>query len=153
MRERKPFKRSANKSNANLFVIATEGQRTEVDYFNDLAKYYENSKVQVKVLDKIDSNSSPRDVLKLDQFKKEYGLDKDDELWMVIDRDSQSWDENQIAEIARLCQQKHYYLALSNPCFEFWLLLHIIYLCNYSVQDKTAFCENKKAHKQKKVFR
>ena len=34
-------------------------------------------------------------------------------LWMVIDRDSQSWDESQIAEIAKLCQQKKLL-----PCLE-----------------------------------
>lgn len=151
MRQRKPFKRLVNKRNANLFVIATEGRKTEPTYFKELAKFYENPKIQVEVLDKISNNSSPKDVLKLlDEFKKAYKLRKDDELWLVIDRDVQSWDAVQIAEIAKLCNQKNYYLALTNPCFEFWLLLHIVYLCNYSGQDKTVFFENKKINKQKR---
>ena len=51
---------------------------------------------------------------------------------MVIDRDEQNNPVKNIADIAQNCQQKGYFLALSNPNFEFWLLLHLKDLTEYS---------------------
>jgi RloB-like protein len=41
-----------------------------------------------------------------------------------MDRDFQSWKPAMISVIARECQSKGYFLAVSNPSFEIWLLLH-----------------------------
>ena len=62
----------------------------------------------------------------------------------MIDRDKQSWTLEEIVEVAQVCLQKGYYLAVSNPCFELWLLLHIKSLENYSDSVLQAFIENKK---------
>jgi hypothetical protein len=50
-------------------------------------------------------------------------LQKGDEVWIVIDRDS--WEENQLDALYKWSQEKECYgFALSNPSFELWLLLH-----------------------------
>jgi hypothetical protein len=57
-----------------------------------------------------------------DYVRKE-GLRKTDEAWVVVDRDQ--WAEEHVAELFAWSQEKgNYGLALSNPKFEFWLLLH-----------------------------
>lgn len=121
-RERREFKRPSFVRNVQkLFVIATEGVKTEIKYFEQFKseEYYNNQSIFIEVLKRLTTDSSPAVVIKqLNIFSKEFNLKDGDELWMVIDRDKQSWSTQQIAEVARLCIQKRYGFALSNPCFE-----------------------------------
>ncbi len=59
-----------------------------------------------------------------DKKRKESGMLPGDEFWIIIDYDR--WKDQKIASIAKQALQKGYLLALSNPCFEAWLLLHWI---------------------------
>lgn len=75
---------------ARLIVIASEGKDTERIYFKALAKEYANPRVHVHILERCkeeQNNSSPEHVLKqLNDYKKLYDLECDDELWLVIDK-------------------------------------------------------------------
>ena len=133
-RIKKDFIRKSGLRDARLFVVATEGQRTEPKYFSDLTSpaYYYNPRVHVEVIDRIASASSPQHIInELDIFKSNYKLKSDDELWMVIDLDN--WPSRNLSNIATKCIQKKYHLAISNPCFETWLLLHIKDIHEYPV--------------------
>jgi hypothetical protein len=79
----------------------------------------------------------------LDEFSRQFKLRNGDQLWLVIDRDSQSWKPREMAEVAKASAQKHYYLAVSNPCFELWMLLHFEDLPNQSAERKQEVLENK----------
>ncbi len=61
---------------------------------------------------------------------------------MVIDRDKHSWKVRQIASIAKECKQKGFGFALSNPCFEVWLLLHKKDYTSYSQQERDELFQN-----------
>jgi hypothetical protein len=146
-RERKRLERVSQVRDARLFVIATEGEETEKQYFEDLMSkdWYSNPRVIIEVLERSSSASNPKRILKLlDERAKKTGLKFDDELWLVIDRDKQSWTIEEIAQVAQVCLQKGYYLAISNPCFELWLLLHIQSLDEYSDETLQEFLDNKK---------
>ena len=125
-RERRDFVRRSGFRDATLFVIASEGAVTELNYFNGLKDRWHNPRVHPEVVTRDDPTlSSPEHVMRvLDQFAKQYKLRDGDQLWVVIDRDSQSWKPRMMASVARECKRKKYYLAVSNPCFEIWLLLH-----------------------------
>ena len=88
MRERREAFRDAR-----LIVIASEGKDTERIYFKALAKEYTNPRVHVHILERsVDeqNNSSPEHVLKqLNDYKSQYELEADDELWLVVDKDRQ----------------------------------------------------------------
>ena len=90
MRERREAFRDAR-----LIVIASEGKDTERIYFKALAKEYSNPRVHVHILERsVDeqNNSSPEHVLKqLNDYKSQYELEADDELWLVVDKDR--WTE------------------------------------------------------------
>ena len=152
-RERREFKRPTFIRDLNkLYVIATEGQKTEIQYFNGIkaSKDLLRTKIYIEVLHRKNTNSSPTSVIKmLDDFKKEFLLNDDDELWLVIDRDKQSWGIDEISEIARLSIQKKYFLALSNPAFELWLLLHVKDIMEYSNDDLKELFENKRINKHR----
>jgi len=154
-RERRDFNRITGIRDPSLIVIATEGEKTEQQYFEGLKqKCADNSsKIKLEILEpRIQGNSSPKYVLEqLNEYKKAYGLNVNDELCMLIDRDKQSWTEAELSTVAKQCAQKQYLLALSNPAFELWLLLHLKDLDTYSVEDKVKLLENKNKHLKKEL--
>ena len=105
---------------ARLFVIAVEGARTEHHYFCD----FRSTRLRCEVISPEENKSSPKHVLqRLEDYQKEYQLDTDEDfLWLVCDRDR--WTAAEMTNVAQQCIQKGYGLAVSNPCFECWLVLH-----------------------------
>ncbi len=104
-----------------LFVIAVEGMKTEPQYFaifND-----QKSVIQVKCL-KHNHDSSPIQVLKrMREYIMKEGLRKSDEAWLVVDKDQ--WTDEQLLQLYQWSlSADNYGFALSNPKFEYWLLLH-----------------------------
>ncbi len=144
------FKRKTGLRDHRLFIIAAEGSDTEKLYFEAIKNKFRITRVQIEVLKRTDfgineTNSSPIDVLKtLDEFKKRYHLKSDDQLWLVIDRDRQNIKDKQLSEIAQQIVQKKYFLALSNPCFELWLLLHFENPRDWDENKQDEYFENKK---------
>ena len=128
---------------ARLIIIATEGEHTEKQYFQALADEYRNSKIHVEILATTDTKSAPNHVIeRLNKFKQQYSLEANDELWLVIDVDK--WEVRLLSEIAKTCIANQYLLAVSNPCFELWLLLHIAKWDEYSAEQVQALFENSK---------
>ena len=77
----------------------------------------------------------------LSEFKGKYD---DDVFAIVLDRDSDCHSRRSLIELIDRCQNNGIRFIISNPCFEFWLLLH---LCDVHVEyadqlDK--FLENEK---------
>ena len=145
MRERREAFRDAR-----LIVIASEEKDTERIYFKALAKEYSNPRVHVHVLERsVDeqNNSSPEHVLKqLNDYKSQYELETDDELWLVVDKDR--WTEAMLSRVATECSQEvAMHMALSNPCFELWLLLHIEDVALLTPEEQKQWMENRKKSK------
>jgi len=105
-----------------LFVISVEGVKTEPQYFELFNKSDQNI-IKINCL-KGNHQSSPFQVLKrMKRYLKIEDLKKTDEAWLVIDMDQ--WSSDQIEPLFEWSQSKENYgLALSNPTFELWLLLH-----------------------------
>ncbi len=106
-----------------FFIIATEGERTEEIYF-DALKPPRDAAVQTHVPPTNKGKSNPKKVLaRLKSYDREAGSGERDELWLVVDRDS--WTEADLNEVSKaVASLPKYHLALSNPCFELWLVLH-----------------------------
>ena len=108
-----------------MFLIATEGAKTEPQYFACFNAFDEfSSTVHVKCIRKRQGASSPQHVLKaMKQHLADNNIKNSDEAWLVIDKDR--WTEPQLVELYTWSQEKkNYEVALSNPKFEYWLLLH-----------------------------
>lgn len=64
-----------------------------------------------------------------------------DEVCLIVDRDKSSFNDYQYDNLIEKCKKNNYKLYISNPCFEFWLLLHF----NEVFQiNKKALIENNK---------
>jgi len=105
---------------ARLFVIAVEGEKTEVQYFSDFG----NTRVKVEILSAGTKGlSAPNHILeRIVKFEEENDLGPEDERWLVFDVDRQR--KHFLNEVAKVARESGYNLAISNPCFELWLLLH-----------------------------
>lgn len=145
MRERREAFRDAR-----LIVIASEGKDTERIYFKALAKEYTNLRVHVHILERSENeqnNSSPEHVLQqLNDYKSKYDLEADDELWLVVDKDR--WTEAMLSHVATECSQEvAMHMALSNPCFELWLLLHMEDAASLSPEEQEQWMKNRRKSK------
>ncbi|TVR48269.1 MAG: RloB domain-containing protein [Planctomycetota bacterium] len=102
-------------------IIAAEGTISEPEYFQLLQSI--DTTVQVHPL-KGKHHSSPPQVL--ERMRKHLAndpLEEEDEAWLVCDKDS--WTDQQLRELYRWSDNKSQHgFALSNPKFEYWLLLH-----------------------------
>jgi hypothetical protein len=105
-------------------VIACEGAVTEPAYFNGIKAYLHNPRLHIEVLRREDPTlSAPEHVQRmLMRFTEEYRRRDGDTFWLVADRDS--WREEHLSQVATEFQQRGFTMAISNPCFELWLLLH-----------------------------
>ncbi len=106
-RERRSFVRRSGQRDASLFVVAAEGAVTERQYFEGLKDRLHNPRIHLEFLPRSDpSRSSPAEVLaSLARFASEWIILEGDQLWLVIDRDPQSWKAKALAAVARECQK------------------------------------------------
>lgn len=103
-----------------IFVVVAEGTVTEREYFLSLS---DELVVDLQCL-RNRVGLSPESALKRirDHIAK-VGLRKGDEAWVVFDRDC--WSDAHLTQIHIWSQERpNYGFALSNPKFEYWLLLH-----------------------------
>ena len=79
----------------------------------------------------------------LNDYKEQYALEADDELWLVIDKDR--WTEAMLSRVATECAQDDFmHMALSNPCIELWLLLHLVDATTLSLEEQQQWLENRR---------
>ncbi len=122
MANRRFRRKTATRDVKKLIIIATEGSKTELQYFDSLRSKF--GLRNVKPLKRKRTRSSPLDVLKqLNREKgKLRGTQRSNEYWAVIDKDN--WSKQILEQFITSAQRKGYKVADSNPCFELWLLLH-----------------------------
>jgi len=139
------FRDSGTKSKEKIIVLAFEGNDTERLYFEALKDdvKFENDVIHLHLLKrpKDDTNSAPRHVYaKLKkESRDEYNFDRTDELWMIIDRDR--WPN--IPQIIEECnKESNFFVAVSSPCFEFWLLLHRFEVSHFTEEEQVYLIRN-----------
>jgi hypothetical protein len=134
-----------------LFVLSFEGQVSERKYFQDfrLSSYFNNSGLIEIVPLKRPKNkgTDPFNVKKLlKEAKNEYGFKASDEFWLIVDRDDwQTIHKLNFDELVAECKQENnFYLAMSNPCFEIWLVLHHKELNQFTMDEQALIFANAK---------
>ena len=71
-----------------------------------------------------------------------------DKMCFIVDRDKKSFKEEQYNYVKKECKRKNFKLYVTNPCFEFWLLLHFDEV--HSI-DKEKLLENNRITAKSKV--
>lgn len=127
----------------DTIAIATEGIKTEPDYFTYLQRKYRETIIYV--ISRDHSRSEPMQVLDdLIEYKgQKSGLrNKAKAHWIVIDIDGRSPEV--IRRVTAKAAQNDILVADSNPCFELWLLLHRKALRDYDDNVLEEFLRNEK---------
>ena len=104
------------------FLICTEGTKTEPEYFEMLNSFFRS--VNIKCPRSKPSGNNPRAVLKqMKRAMKELEFQDTDQAWIVMDKNQ--WSEGQLSEPYQWSTEcENFGFAVSNPNFEYWLLLH-----------------------------
>lgn len=117
----------AGRSLRRRILIICEGKVTEVGYFKDLRRAFSNPSVRVEIDPR---HGAPRALVqRAIRLRKEAEAAaqrrEDDtyrysEVWCVFDVD----DHPDLEPLRQEAEQNGISLAISNPCFELWALLH-----------------------------
>jgi hypothetical protein len=132
-------RRAPRRSPLPKILIVCEGTKTEVHYFREFIAFYRLSDslvIEVKPSPK----SPPIEIVTFAIGKiKEY-----DKIYCVMDRDTHETfdDALQIIEQAPEKVKAVLKLIISQPCFEYWLLLHFENSAKGYVQTSKSPCRN-----------
>lgn len=114
IRDRKP-KRQENE----VILIVCEGEKTEKNYLNRLKDFFRLSNVSINIISSKKPN--PSQIVEFTKEKnKDYSYNK---VYCVFDKDTHSDFDKARQE----CEKYKFEAITSNPCFEFWILLHFTY--------------------------
>ncbi len=123
-------RRIGRRAPGRCILIVCEGAETEPNYFQELRKYLKLSSVYVRIQDRGGAPISLiEEARRLEAQRKEEirkgraDIGRFDAVWCVFDVENptQNMTFNEAVQKARNCK---YALAISNPAFEFWYILH-----------------------------
>jgi hypothetical protein len=136
-------RRVATRRPRKTLLVFCEGERTEPDYLNALKQQR-----AVRDVASVDlrvqagrSSAKPRSLVEMAAAARKRAVAEDaeiDEFWCVFDVE---WPQNHagLTDAVGYASRNGIQLAISNPCFEVWLILHF--------QDQQAWLENDAAYK------
>ncbi len=139
-----------------MFVLSYEGKISEKKYFEDFRKsdlFNDSGLIEIISLKRpANRGSDPISVKKLlQEAKREYRFKETDEFWLIIDRDN--WEEIHNHNFDKLvgdCKKEgNFFLAMSNPCFEIWFILHLKDINEFSEEEKKRIIANEKISSSK----
>src|SRR5262245_35151419 len=108
-----------------------EGRKTECIYFEGIRTTYRMSTANVRV---VGLGADPSQVVR----EAIGGLSEYDQVWCVFDVEAPQ-PHARLHEAVELATARGVRCGISNPCFEFWLILHFL--------DHTAYLDNVQARR------
>lgn len=135
------------------FVLSFEGTVTEKRYFDALRtsnKFNDSGLIETIPLVRRKSDTVGSDPISvktmLKKAKEEFNFRPTDEFWVIIDRDD--WADEHHINLEKLVEdckaEKNFFVAMSNPCFELWLILHRAELSSFTEAEKEALRKNER---------
>lgn len=109
-------------------LIVCEGEKTEPHYITALRDHFSLTQANIEIDPK--SDSSPTSVV---AYAKECitanKTDPYDHVYCVIDRDRHADFQKALNQVAGFrSKDTDLHIIVSNPCFEYWILLHFVYM-------------------------
>ena len=149
-----------NEEPKSKYYIIPEGDNTEIQYFCGIRDNADELNIKplieiVPVENDEDEEGQSHPKRKLDNFNKSLGEGKFtykanfDKAIFVIDRDPQNLSKEQLGEFIKKWEKDGYYVCLSNPTFELFLLMHDDKVFDL---DRQEMLENRRETKRSKRF-
>lgn len=115
-REASSHRRPPYRIQRQAILVVCGGVQTEPRYFDGLKQAYRNTAVNITIKKK---GACPEDVMRYALKLRDQSGSAYDECWCVLDV-----DDFDLMPCLSLARKNLVNLAISNPCFEYWLLLH-----------------------------
>lgn len=130
-------RKTARRPERRTIVVFCEGQASEPDYINALKRLpdiRDNTAINIEI---DPGQGVPLTLVKM--AVERAADDEVDECWCVFDVE---WPRHHphLPEAIKLAEEHGIQLAISNPCFELWLILHL--------DDHTSFIDTKPAERR-----
>ena len=125
-RNESSYRRQSGNRQQPIILIVCEGRETEPRYFRSLQVAFRIRGMRVEVVPGSDGRGSPGRILKtalLHQKERQLDLSNDDEAWCVFDTEQEGTHPD-LQDVIERASRAHIQLAVSNPAFEYWYLLH-----------------------------
>lgn len=113
----------AKRKRRPIIYIICEGSETERIYFNHFRSRY----CLVDIVSLASKYTAAEHLVKHTKSllaQTEYYPEDGDQVWCVFDRDDNA--DTALKNAAEYAKKQGYHIAYSNPCFEYWYLLHFI---------------------------
>lgn len=136
LEEQKLIKRLQKQDYQKLYLIFTEGKKTEPYYFEGLKAAIEKNNHREILIEIVGVGEATIKLLDFaEEFIEKYNIQKA-EIWLVTDKDD--FPDHQFNTLVQQCQKRnlkeyqnnYWHCAWSNECFELWFILHFSF---YSV--------------------
>jgi hypothetical protein len=109
--------------------LVVEGEKTEKLYFGGIRKMADLTATEIKV-EHCKKGTSPIQIVESGQKLLSQDFPQIDEVWCIFDREAKKYERNFKLALEMAAQPvaagKRLRCAVSNPCFEFWILLHFV---------------------------
>jgi hypothetical protein len=100
-------------------MLVCGAEKTEIAYFRGLRASLGARSIDIKFVER------PRSPDQVVEFARDHCAREDfDETWCVVDVDHYELEGSKITVAGAIASRASIQLAVSNPCFEYWLLLH-----------------------------
>ena len=126
-------RRTHNRETRKKIVIVCEGEKTEIRYFRHLNSRYG----PVQVIPVHGNTTDPKGIVRYaNRMKREHDIDtrNGDGVWCVYDADENT--DHVLSEAYSMARRHEIDIALSNPSFELWVLLHFKKWCWRTHRDE-----------------
>lgn len=126
-------RRQSKRQTNEVILIVCEGEKTEINYLKQLKDFFRLNNVSIDILSS--KKPSPSQVV---EFANGNNKQKYDKVYCVFDKDMHSTFD----EALQKCKKYNFEAIVSNPCFEFWILLHFTYTtANFHTDNKNSPCD------------
>jgi hypothetical protein len=150
---RKPLKRPKGKQKPpkKRFLVYVEGAITERLYLSGIKRTLSQSNISIEI--GLEAGEPLRIVKRaVRQAADARRTDAYDEVWCIFDVEAPE-PHGSLDEAMALAKKNNIKCAISNPCFEFWLVLHIADCSAYKTTDQAcSLAREKIASYNEKAF-
>lgn len=130
------------------YFIACEGEKTEYKYFKGIIDFRQEIGINplveiIPIRHEANTSSNPLNIYTeaKQSVEKASNYLQGDKLCIVVDRDKHSFTDSQYDILLEAEEKGEIKFCISNPCFEFWLLLHFTNCAEY---DRKELLSNEK---------
>ena len=159
-RKHRPFNERSKKSNfkkpKKRFYIICEGKKTENQYFNGVFNHRVelgiDQLIDIIIIQQLDhhiphpmylaeackytiDNIENPDFFDNNELNFKAYDSKIDEIWLIFDRDPETLFKHQYDKVKAICEVYDLNIGMTNPNFEFWLLLHLPGIQDYNREE------------------